>query len=265
MAIRTSTGLVTDLADSMSFFAALKNGTLSYYSGTQPATADAAPTGTLLATFTSAGGTFTGETRAAASVVLGGASGSIDAIKIGGAIPLIDTVINFTSDLTITAAAVAAAINAYPSIPECNATSAGATVTILGPVGLGADANGLTIAVTSTTMTATINGGSSSTIGGTGGTAGATAVNGLGFLYPAVAGVLTKEAATWQCVAAASGTAGWFRLKADPADDDSLSTVFRRVDGSISTAGADINLASTAIAAGATQTLSVFSMVVPIA
>lgn len=57
--LRLSTGLRTLVAGTTGFGAAFANGTAEIYSGAQPATADAAPTGTLLAVITQDGGVFT--------------------------------------------------------------------------------------------------------------------------------------------------------------------------------------------------------------
>lgn len=50
--IRFSTGLRTNLAGALGFAATFANGVIEIYTGTQPATADAAVTGTLLGTMT---------------------------------------------------------------------------------------------------------------------------------------------------------------------------------------------------------------------
>jgi len=263
MALRFSTGLRDAVAGGYSWRHALANGRLKIFSGTQPASADDAATGTLLVTFTLSGGAFTGETRSAVSVQLGGTSGSVDSITVGGAIPIIGSAVNFNTDLTTTAAALAAEINNYRSLPDFTATSSGDTVTIYAPWGLGADGNGLTISVGTTTLTATINGGTSATFGGTGApAAGVSAVNGLNWQPPS-GGVLTKEPTVWQGTAVADGTAGWFRFEADPNDDQGSSTTFRRFDGSIATNGADLNVASTSITNGSIQTINTFTITIP--
>lgn len=263
MALRFSTGLRQAVAGAYGWRQALANGRLRIYSGTQPATADTAASGTLLETFTLSGGAFTAEVRSQASLTLTGSSGSLDSITVGGAIPILGAAVSFSSDLTTTAALVAAQINSYRSIPDFTAESSGATVTIYAPWGLGASGDALTIATTETTLGVSVNGGSSSAFGGTGSpSAGTTAVNGLNWLVPA-AGVLSKETTVWQAVAVASGTAGWFRFEADSADDQGATTTFRRLDGSIATAGADLNISSTTITSGATDTINTFTLTVP--
>lgn len=263
MALRVSTGLRQAVAGAYGWRQALANCRLRIYSGTQPASADDAATGTLLETFTLSGGTFTAEVRSQASLTLTGSSGSLDTVTVGGAIEILGAAVSYTSDLTTTAAAVAAQINSYRSVPDFTATSSGAVVTIYCPWGLGAGGDGLTIATTETTLGVSVNGGSSTAFGGTGSpSAGTTAVNGLNWQVP-VAGILSKEATVWQATAVASGTAGYFRFEADSDDDQGSSTSFRRLDGSIATSGADLNISSTAITSGATDTINTFTLTIP--
>lgn len=69
----------------------------------------------------------------------------------------------------------------------------------------------------------------------------------------AVAGVATANAITSDASADASGTATWFRLlKSDN------STVI--LDGSVGTSGADLNLNSVAISAGAAVAITSFTL-----
>ena len=59
MTIRASSGLKDAMLGEVGFKAALANGVLRIYTGVQPASADQATTGSLLATITLAGGAFT--------------------------------------------------------------------------------------------------------------------------------------------------------------------------------------------------------------
>lgn len=86
------------------------------------------------------------------------------------------------------------------------------------------------------------------------------ASSGTGITLDAVAvdGVASKPSGVvWSGVNAATGTAQFYRYVA-PGDDGTLSTTQCRVQGRIATAGADINMTSTALVSGATQTLSSF-------
>lgn len=79
----------------------------------------------------------------------------------------------------------------------------------------------------------------------------------------ASSGVLNKNTAeTWTGTAVATGTAGWFRLQA-PGDSGGSSTTDERLDGAISTAGAELNMSSTSIVSGAIQAISAFQLTIP--
>ncbi len=256
MTVRISTGLRNAVAAGYSWRQALANGRLQWYSGSQPTSADDAINGTLLCTFTEASGTFTAETQATFSVQLtGGASGSIDTLEVGGAIPLIGAAVPFNTTLNQTAADLAAAINDYMSVPEFTATASTDTVTVSAPWSLGANANSLTWAITVTTITTDAGSGAFAS--------GVTAINGLEFDYPIVSGILPKTSDIWSGSAAAAGTLGWWRYEADSTDDQGASTAFRRIDGTAGTAGTDMIVGSTAVAAGATQTITGFTLTVP--
>lgn len=252
--LKFSTGLRNLVANNVGWRHALANGRLRVFSGAQPSTADDAQSGTLLAEFTVDATAFTAETRATVTVqVTGGGGGTINTVKVGG-FPLIGAAVAWDTDVNTTAAALAAAINAYGNTPGFVATVLGDTVTIHAPLGMGAAANGLVLATTKTTVTTTDGAALAS---------GVTAGYGLNFDAP-VAGVLSKVAGeVWQADPGASGTAGWFRYVASGADDGLASTTFARYDGSIATAGADINLASTAIAVGTPQTINQYEFEIP--
>lgn len=241
MAQRKSTGLIDFIAKYGSAQNALSNSRVYIYSGAQPTTADEAPTGTLLCTLTKAGNTFTAETLPQWTVTLSGASGSVDTITIGD-ISLIGGYVPFTTDLAGTATAVATAINSFNGVVNYTASSNGAVITIYGPVGSGAQLNDCELALTTTTLVATYN--ALTTI------SGVNCINGCSFIPSATAGTLSKEATSWVGTTAVTGNAGWFRIKADPADNDTVSTVFRRLDGAISVSGAEMNLGSTTLTSG---------------
>ena len=149
MTVRLSTGLRNNLAGTTGFAATFANGVMDIYTGTQPGTADAAVTGTLLGRVT---------------------------------------------------------------------LNSGAWVA-------GAPANGLTFA--------------------------------------AAAGGMVSKSGVWSFNGVNAGTAGWFRLKANALDNDGVSTTLHRVDGSIATSGADLNLSNIAIAIGAPNTVDTFTWTQP--
>ena len=87
--------------------------------------------------------------------------------------------------------------------------------------------------------------------------------NGLEF-GAAASGAIAKAAAeVWQAVALASGTAGWFRFVGNATDAGGASTTLPRVDGSVGTSGADLNMSSTTVTTGATYTIDTFTLTLP--
>lgn len=87
--------------------------------------------------------------------------------------------------------------------------------------------------------------------------------NGLEFGDAADGAIAKATGETWQDAGLAGGTAGWFRFVANPADDGSASTSLPRIDGSVGTSGADLNLSTVAIVAGSTYTIDSFSLSLP--
>lgn len=265
MPVRRSTALRNKLASGMPVHEALAGGRIYGYSGAQPATADAAPTGTNLIIYTKDGAAFTPPVQSRAKITIVGVAGSLDTIKVGGSIPLIGAAVASTGATDTTATAVAAAINAYYNPLGIIATASGADVTLYAPFSLGAVADGLTLAITQTTLTSTVNGGSSLTFGGSGSPgAGTTQVNGLGFTFPPVDGVLSKDANAWKGTVLATGTIGYFRYVAGGSAAAADSTTDVRFDGSVAVSGANLNLPSTAFVVGAIKTIDSFPITLPV-
>lgn len=254
MTLRLSTRMRNFILNGGSFKQAFKGGKLKIYSGSQPASADAAPTGTLLATITDASGAHTQEVRASGTITLSGSSGSVTAVTVNTLAVLGETVA-FNTSLTQTAADLAEAINEFASVPKIEASSSGAVVTLYGPLGSGAGANTWVVDSTCTTLV-----GTDVDMSG-----GVTSVNGLKF-DKASAGAMDKlDSQTWSGVAANSGTAGYFRLEGPVADSGALDSTESqmRMDGAISTSGAQLNMSSTSITAAATQTITSFPITLP--
>jgi hypothetical protein len=257
MTTRLSNGLRNYTAKYGSLANALNGGKLLIYSGAQPSSAEAAPTGTLLCTITDTSGAHTAEVLSVGTVELtGGASGSVDTLTVNS-VDILGGAVSFDTSLTITAAAVAAKINAFTGITDYKATSSGAIITIQALNGRGTAPNTFVVASTVTTITKT-----DSNMAG-----GVASANGLKFGAPA-SGVLGKlSTQTWSGVNAATGTAGWFRFVGPVADSGALDTVDQqiRLDGSIATSGSDLNLNSTAFTISATTGISQFNVTVPAA
>ncbi len=85
--------------------------------------------------------------------------------------------------------------------------------------------------------------------GGTGVTFETTASGGV---------ILKKSSETWSGVNAASGTATHYRLVA-AGDTGASSTTEARIQGTVGTGGADMNLGSTSLTSAATFTINYFS------
>lgn len=252
MTVRLSTGLRNNIVGPTGVGATFANGVIEIRTGSQPATADSAATGTLLGTVTFASGAFTAEVAATQTITVSGSAGSIDTVNVGttGPVNIIPLgPVAFTTDAATTAAALRDAIIRNGIY---RAASSGAVVTVIAPAGTGDAHNGLALTTTTTTLTATSGGNM---------TGGSDAVNGLTFAAPAN-GALSKSG-VWSFNGIATGTAGWFRIKASEADADGASTTLPRLDGSIATSGADMNLSNIAIVTSAPTTVDTLTITMP--
>jgi hypothetical protein len=93
----------------------------------------------------------------------------------------------------------------------------------------------------------------------------ASAGTGINFDTAAAAGVLSKAPGeTWSGNNAATGTATYFRHVA-AGDDGTSSTTQARIQGTVATVGADLNLSSTTLTSGAPQTIDYYSFTIPAA
>lgn len=249
MTIRLSTGLANNLVGPTGLAASFAGGVIDIYTGSQPATADSAISGTRLGRVSIASTTYVAETPASATLTLAGASGSINVVTVGtfNIIPL--GAVAFVTDLATTAQALADAIVRNGIY---TATAAGAVVTIKAPPGTGAAHNGLALAYTATTMTATSSGNV---------TGGVAATAGLQWGTPS--GGTVSKSGVWSFNGEAVGTAGWFRIKASAVDADGASTTAVRLDGSIAVSGADMNLSNTSIAINAPTTIDSLTVTMP--
>lgn len=250
MTLRFSTALRNNLAGNKGFASTFAKGSINIYSGTQPATADSAVTGTLLGTVTLSSGALTQETRASQTITVAGASGSINTVTVSTLNIIPSGAVAFNTSADQTASDLCDAINRDGLF---DATVSGAVVTVLAPRGAGTTYNTLAFATTVTTLTATVG---AATISG-----GVAAVNGLTFAAP-VSGVVSKSG-VWSFNGVAVGTAGWFRFIASSADGGGASTTLERLDGSIAVSGADMNLSNIAITVGAPNTIDTFTYTAP--
>lgn len=94
---------------------------------------------------------FDGRARSSFDVT-GGTSGGVTRIDVDG-VDVLGATVNWVTSHVATAAAIAAQINTYVSVPNYEAVSIGATVVIKAASGSGATPNGYAVAVTVTTTT----------------------------------------------------------------------------------------------------------------
>lgn len=89
---------------------------------------------------------------------------------------------------------------------------------------------------------------------------GATGLN----FDTASGGVIAKAVLeTWKFTGLAAGTAGWFRFYPATGNPATTSTSEARIDGSIASSGADVNLNNVSIAVGSPNTIDLFAFTLP--
>ena len=87
--------------------------------------------------------------------------------------------------------------------------------------------------------------------------------NGINFGVPANGVIAKSVSEVWQMVGIAAGTAGWFRLMGNAADDLGPSTILSRMDGAIANSGGDLNLSTLSVVVGTPITIDVFQFTLP--
>jgi hypothetical protein len=255
MALKLSTGLRQFLMGGGSLREAFEDAVLNIYSGTAPVDADAAATGVFLAKITKASGALAPGDRSTPQIGL---------ITIGSHGVGETFIINVTVDgagptsytFTVTAAEdtnakvalkIARMLN---DIPQLSAIASGTD----GNIFVASRIAGLSFTIANGGGTGTISALTSSVLA-------ATTVNSLKLGLPA-AGVIAKNADVWSGVALATGTAGYFRLVTNQ-DDGTLSNTQIRLQGNVSTSGAELNLSNINLTLGATQTIDTFQLTEP--
>ena len=255
MTIRLSTGARNGMASTLGFQGMFNKGYMEIYTGAQPASGDAASTGTKLGVITVASGTLTKEVRATGTITITGGSTSVATVTVGGLNIIPDGAVPYDTSVSQTASDLCDAINRN-GIMEASVT--GAVVTLKGRPGTGVT----TAAVSSTgSVTASyVNMGS--------GVAGTAPVNGLTLLPPA-SGVITKNTLVWSMLGIAVGTAGWFRLfSSDANDTGALLTAapwYPRIDGTCGVGSGDAQLSSLSVTVSSPHSIDVFQFTMPAA
>jgi len=260
MSVILSTGARNKLAEGFPLRQLFLMGHMIIRSGSAPATADAADTGTLLVDISQASGAQTRETRAAGTVQLtGGAAGSVNSILVadnaGGGIEILAVLglgtIAFDTSLIVTAATCVARINQFNPIGIWAVTDGGATpiITLTAPLSAGA----VTWGVTSSSTTITTTDGNFS--------GGVAPVNGIQWSL-GTAGVISNSG-VWSGTVAATGVAGYWRIYGSVVDAYGSSTTAIRVQGTCGTSGADYNMGFTTLTLATTHTVNTGSLTIP--
>lgn len=251
MALKLSTGVRNFLTGEGGLRKAFEDGILNIYSGTPPTEADDAATGVLLAKITKSSGAVAADARSTpklCTVTISGTPNAGDVVKLD-----IDgtnyyyTLVAADDDLTKVALKVARMLNDSPHV---DAIATGST----GVIYVQSRIPGVDFTLTEETSTGITVAVSADIIAN-------AAVNTLKLLAP-TAGVITKNADTWSGVALATGTAGYFRLVTS-SDLGTDNTTDVRIQGSISTSGADLNMSNINLTLGATQTIDTFTLTEP--
>lgn len=229
MPLRLSSGAVDALQENGSMKDVFHDGIVDIYSGSQTADADDAPTGVKLVRVTLAGGAFTAGVKSTRQVDTATVDNAVDAADY--VLVVNGTSYTYTADVgsdttTTIAASLAALVDASPVV---SATSVGNVITIRALYG----GVSYTIANTGTTTPTDLD---------LANTVANVRINGLQWA-DSVLGVLSKETGVWEGTNLATGTAGYFRFKANALDDDSESTSLVRMDGNISTSNAPLIIA----------------------
>jgi hypothetical protein len=94
-----------------------------------------------------------------------------------------------------------------------------------------------------------------------GGNVSESNLNTLKFLYSTL-GIITKNTDVWSGVALATGQTGYFRIVQNT-DTNADSATEVRLQGSVNTSGAELNMSSITITLGATQTIDTFTVELP--
>jgi hypothetical protein len=244
MSFKLSTGLRNYLLAMGGLRKAFENGVLKIYSGSAPASADDAATGVLLCTISKSSGAVDANekgTQKITQVTVTGAD-TLTTVTLGGTAYTFNpggtmTVINIAINL-------ARVIN--ETCPLCVAVASGndGILNVMSRI----DGDTFTSAATANCTIAD--------------RVAAVDSDCLGLDVAAATGVISKNIDIWSGVNLATGTAGYFRLVTS-SDTGILSTTDKRLQGNISTAGAEMNLSNLNLTLGATLTIDSFSITLP--
>jgi len=255
MAEMYSTGLRTYCLSRGSFAQAMEDAVLKVYSGTAPATADAAETGTLLCTYTLSSATtdlLPGWGEVVKTTIALSATGNIHIydVVIGGGTTIT------TNTYTVTAAIAGTCIKVAKKVAgllqdvglRVGATSATAVLQVEAP--------------SNQSLAISLNAGATAAVT-TFADSLQTSANDCIRFGRAASGVISKDTAqTWSGVAAATGTAGYYRL-VTTYDTGALSTTQVRVQGTCGVGTGELQLSTTTFTAAQTYTIDNYTTTFP--
>ena len=227
---------IKDAAAKFGWGPAMANGVFLFYDGAVPVDANAAISGTLINKYTLGGNAYTPETQAVGSIIVTGGAIITDTFQPKVAGITLCAAVPWATSNAATALALVAAINA--SLFNLDFTAAidgsnSAKVDLTAPYGTGANFTGAVV-------TTTLGGAATTTLANFAG--GVTAINGLVFYDSGAGLLLPNPAQVWQGTTIADGSPKYFRYVLDSGDTGAASTVFRRIQGTIATANADLNI-----------------------
>lgn len=246
MALKESTGLRNFRLAGGSLRKAFEDAIINVYSGTAPASADLAVAGTLLLQVTKGSGAVAQGARSTPQVgtfTVGSCTLGqtfILNVTVDGVGPTAYTYTAIADDNSNAkvAAKVAQMLN---DIPQLQAIS-----TSTGVVWVASRFAGLAFTIAAGAGSGTITGLTSEHIA-------ASNVNTLKLAAPS-SGVELKNSDTWSGVRLAEGTMGYFRMVTS-SDDGTQSTSQYRLQGNVSTSGAELNVSNINASTGATETI----------
>ena len=251
MALKLSTGLRNFLTGEGTLRKAFEDAVLNFYSGTAPTDADDAPTGVLLCKITKASGSVAANARSTPKLLTVTISGTPDAgdiVKLDlDGVNYYYTLLAEDTTVALVALKVARMLNDSPHVA---AIATGTT----GVVYVQSRIPGVDFTLTEETSTGITVAVSADIVAN-------AAVNTLKFGAP-TAGVIVKAADVWSGVNLATGTAGYFRMvtSLDLGTDNETDV---RLQGTVSTSGADMNLTSINLVISATLTIDNFQLTEP--
>jgi hypothetical protein len=249
MALRLSTGLRQYLLGGGSMRKGFCDSILQIYSGSAPATADLPSTGELLVEITKASGSYSHDAvstpKQSTVTIVASAAGNINTITISGE-AFTRTSPGGGETTTVCATALCALIEASKTVPVFAACQA--AIIYIKSKFPGEDYS-ISVAYGGGGTIPTLSEDSPAE----------SRIDALHLGVPA-AGVIAKETGfAWSGEIDETGTAGYFRLVLTTDDDDDSATAIR-LQGSISTSGAELNLSNLNLVDGATLTIDVFSL-----